>query len=180
MVVTASVQDSRLKRRFELWDSNGDGTIDKSDYETEARRILQAFGEQENNPKGRALMSAYLGMWDKLATKAKVGPQGKITMDQFLQVSEKELVEGGDAGFDRNLRPTIEAIVDICDTDGDGEVNQQEFKRWMQAVGVDAMQADNAFAQLDTNGSGALSVEELVDAVRAYHQGTSDINLLGR
>lgn len=178
--MTASVQDSRLKRRFELWDSNGDGTIDKSDYETEARRILQSFGEQETSPKGRALMSAYLGMWDKLAAKAKVGPQGKVSMDQFLQVSEQEIVSGGDAGFDRNLRPTIEAIVDICDTDGDGEVSPNEFKRWMRAAGVDERQADQAFRQMDTNQSGHLSVEELVEAVKAYHQGTSDINLLGR
>ncbi len=178
--MTASVQDSRLKRRFELWDSNGDGTIDKSDYETEARRILQSFGEQESSPKGRALMSAYLGMWDKLANMAKVGPQGKVTMDQFLQVSEREVVASGDAGFDRNLRPTIEAIVDICDTDGDGEVSPAEFARWMRAAGVDERQAQQAFRQLDTNQSGHLSVEELVEAVKAYHQGTSDINLLGR
>lgn len=179
-MTTASVHDIRLKRRFELWDSNGDGSIDKSDYETEARRILQSFGEQENSPKGRALMSAYLGMWDKLATKAKVGPQGQVSLDQFMRVSEQELVEGGDAGFDRNLRPTIEAIVDICDTDGDGEVNQQEFKRWMRAAGVDERQADQAFAQVDANANGHLTVEELVDAVRLYHQGKSEVNLLGR
>lgn len=178
--MTASVQDSRLKRRFELWDSNGDGTIDKGDYETEARRILHSFGERESTPKGRALMSAYLGMWDKLAAKAKVGPQGTVTMEQFLRVSEQEVVSGGDAGFDRNLRPTIEAIVDICDTDGDGEVSPAEFTRWMRAAGVDEHQADQAFRQLDTDQSGHLSVEELVEAVKAYHQGTLDINLLGR
>ncbi|MGQ0838230.1 EF-hand domain-containing protein [Actinokineospora sp.] len=178
--MTASVQDSRLKRRFELWDSNGDGTIDRSDYETEARRILKSFGEPDNSPKARALLSAYLGMWDKLAGKANVGGQGKISLEQFVQVSERELVEGGDAGFDRNLRPTIEAIVDLCDTDGDGEVNQAEFKRWMQAVGVDQRQADDAFRKIDKDGSGQLTVEELVSAVRDYHQGKHDIALLGR
>jgi len=180
MVVTASVQDTRLKRRFELWDSNGDGTIDKSDYETEARRIVKAFGEQETSPKGRALLTAYLGMWEKLAAKAKVGSQGKVTLQQFADVSHQELVEGGDAGFDKNLRPTIEAIVKMCDTDGDGEVNPAEFKRWMKAVGVDERQADSAFRQIDSNGNGQLTVEELVTAVRDYHQGVNDIPLLGR
>ncbi|MBC6451514.1 EF-hand domain-containing protein [Actinokineospora xionganensis] len=178
--MTASVQDTRLKRRFELWDSNGDGTIDRTDYETEARRILKAFGEQETSPKGRALLSAYLGMWDKLASQAKVGAQGKVTLEQFTDVSEREIVEGGDAGFDRNLRPTIEAIVNMCDTDGDGEVNPAEFKRWMRAVGVDERQADSAFRQIDSNGNGQLTVEELVTAVRDYHQGVNDVPLLGR
>ncbi|MDQ3402021.1 MAG: EF-hand domain-containing protein [Actinomycetota bacterium] len=177
--MTASVQDSRLKRRFELWDTNGDGAIDKSDYETEARRILQSFGEQESSPKGRALLTAYLGMWDKLAGKAKMNGDGKISLEQFTQISERELVDGGDAGFDRNLRPTIEAIVNILDTDGDGEVSQSEFARWMKATGVDQRQATEAFQQIDVDGSGRLTVEELVGSVRDYHQGKHDINLLG-
>ncbi|SDC53559.1 EF-hand domain-containing protein [Actinokineospora iranica] len=178
--MTASVQDSRLKRRFELWDSNGDGTIDRSDYETESRRILQAFGEPETSAKGRALMSAYLGLWDKLAKVTGVDAAGGVSIDQFVEASERELIDGGDAGFDRNLRPTIEAIVDLCDTDGDGEVSLPEFHRWMRAVGVDERQADEAFHDLDTDGSGHLSVAELVDAVRDYHQGKNDIPLLGR
>ncbi|MBM7769862.1 Ca2+-binding EF-hand superfamily protein [Actinokineospora baliensis] len=177
--MTASVQDSRLKRRFELWDNNGDGTIDRSDYESEARRILQGFGEQENSPKGRALLSAYSTMWETLADKAGSGPQGQVTLEQFIQITEREIVQAGDAGFDRNLRPSIEAIVDIADTDGDGEVSSAEFKRWMRAAGVDERQAEQSFQQLDTNHSGTLSVEELVDAVRDYHQGKHDISLLG-
>ncbi|WP_026426048.1 EF-hand domain-containing protein [Actinokineospora inagensis] len=178
--MTASVQDSRLKRRFELWDTNGDGSIDRSDYETEARRILQGFGEQENSPKGRALLSAYTGMWDTLASKAGVNSGGQVTLDQFIQITDSEIAHGGDSGFDRNLRPTIEAIVDICDTDGDGEVSPAEFKRWMRAAGVDERQAEQAFSQLDSNHNGSLSVEELVDAVRDYHQGKHDISLLGK
>ena len=91
--MTASVQDSRLKRRFELWDNNGDGAIDRSDYESEARRILQGFGEQENSPKGRALLSAYSTMWESLADKAGTGPQGQVTLEQFIQITEREIVQ---------------------------------------------------------------------------------------
>lgn len=178
--MTASVQDSRLKRRFQLWDANGDGTIDRTDYETEARRLLQNFGEQESSPKGRKLFSAYLSMWDKLAEMTGVGPYGAVTEEQFMQAADSEVVRGGDAGFDRSLRPTIEAIVDLCDTDGDGEVSPQEFQRWLKAAGVDAKQAETAFARIDNDGSGRLTVEELVVAVRDYHQGKNDIPLLGR
>lgn len=177
--MTASLQDTRLKRRFELWDADGDGTISRSDYESEARRILQAFGELESMPKGRALMSAYLGMWDKLAKLAGVGAQGAVGMEEYMRVCEQEIVEGGDAGFDRNVRPTIEAMVNICDTDGDGEVNPAEFTRWLRCMGVDEGQAESAFRQIDSNGSGHLSVEELVDAVKAFHQGRSDVSILG-
>ncbi|WP_156756584.1 EF-hand domain-containing protein [Actinokineospora pegani] len=178
--MTASVSDSRLQRRFELWDANGDGSIDRSDYEIEARRILRSFGEHETSPKGRNLVSAYLSMWDALADMTGVGPNGSVTMDQFLDAATREVVDGGNAGFDRTLRPTIEAIVNIADTDGDGEVNPTEFQSWLRATGVDPREADKAFARIDTDGSGALTVEELVVAVRDYHQGKHDVALLGR
>ena len=178
--MTASVQDSRLKRRFQLWDANGDGTIDRTDYETEARRLLQNFGEQEGSPKGRRLFTAYLSMWDKLAEMTGVGPYGAVTEEQFMQAADSEVVRGGDAGFDRSLRPTIEAIVDLCDTDGDRKVSPQEFAKWLQAIGVDKATADEAFRKLDANRDGFLDTDELINAVREYHEGRLDVPLLGR
>ncbi|MGW5055177.1 EF-hand domain-containing protein [Actinokineospora sp. NPDC004072] len=177
--MTATIQDSRLKRRFELWDSNGDGAIDKSDYENEAKRILKAFGEQESSIKGRALLSAYREMWDKLVDRADVSRDGAVSFDEFQNVGEQELIQGGNAGFDRSLRPTIEAIANICDTDGDGRISPPEFKRWMKAMNVDEQAADTAFKKIDTDRDGALTVEEIVAALRDYHQGKNDIPLLG-
>ena len=61
--MTASVQDIRLARRFELWDADGDGAVDRSDLETEARRILRAFGEREGAPRGRARAALRVRAW---------------------------------------------------------------------------------------------------------------------
>jgi hypothetical protein len=51
---------------------------------------------------------------------------------------------------------------------------------WFAAIGLEGEVADRAFRDLDTDGSGKLSVDELVDAVRDYHLGRNDIPLLGR
>lgn len=59
-----TAQDERLRQRFALYDANGDGRIERSDLEEEARRIVQAFGESENSPKAQALLYAYPYMWD--------------------------------------------------------------------------------------------------------------------
>ena len=75
---------------------------------------------------------------------------------------------------------TIEAIVGILDRDGDGEVSPPEMHGWFAAIGLDGEVADRAFRELDTDNSGRLSVDELVDAVRDYHLGRNDIPLLGR
>jgi Ca2+-binding EF-hand superfamily protein len=176
--VSTSVQEQRLRRRFDMWDKNGDGTIDRSDWANEAKRILLSFGENESSPKGRALTEAYLGMWEYVAGQAGVGRDGALDFDEFKGVATEQMLERGQSGFDRVLRPTISAIADLCDTDGDGQVSPPEFRRWIHAIGSDESTADTAFKLIDTDGDGQLSVEELIAAVHRYHSGELEFSLL--
>ncbi|CAL9486780.1 Calerythrin [Actinosynnema sp. ALI-1.44] len=177
--MTTAVKNERLEKRFDKWDVNGNGRIERSDLEAEAQRILKAFGEDQSSPQGRAVVDSFVGTFEYLAQRAGVGSNGSLDRNQFLQVIETEVFQGGDAGFGRVVRPMIQAILNLCDTDGDGEVTKAEFRRWMEAVGVQGAQADKAFGQIDTNGNGSLTVDELVSAVKEYHFGTLDAELLG-
>lgn len=180
MAMTTAVKSDRLKKRFEKWDVNGNGRIEKADYEAEAHRIIDAFGEEPSSPQARALIDSYVAMYEFLASKAGVDANGSMTEDQFLSVVEAQVFAEGDAGFNRVVRPTVAAMVGLCDTDGDGEVSPAEFRRWLEAIGVDASSAVEAFRTIDVNNNGTLTVDELVGAVRAYHFGTLDVPLLGR
>ncbi|MEJ2854450.1 MULTISPECIES: EF-hand domain-containing protein [unclassified Saccharothrix] len=177
--MTTAVKNQRLEKRFEKWDVDGDGLIERSDLEAEAQRILKAFGESPSSPQGRAVIDSFVGTYEYLADKAGVGAAGGLDREKFLRVIETEVFQGGDAGFARVVRPMIQAILNVCDTDGDNEINPSEFARWMGAVGVDAATAKSAFSQVDVNGNGSLTVDELVGAVKAYHFGTLDAELLG-
>ncbi|AMW08811.1 signal transduction protein [Streptomyces qaidamensis] len=176
--MTTSVQEQRLRRRFDMWDKNGDGTIDRSDWAGEAKRILLSFGESESSPKGRALADAYLGMWEYVAGQAGVGVDGALGFEEFRNVAAEQVLDRGQAGFDQVLRPTISAIADLCDTDGDGQVSPQEFQRWIGAIGSDESTAGTAFKLIDTDGDGQLSIEELIEAVHRYHSGELEFSLL--
>ena len=178
--MTTAVKNDRLKKRFEKWDVNGNGTIEKADYQAEAKRIVQAFGESADSPQARAVMDAFTSMFEYLAGKAGAGPNGKLTLEQFTEVVEAEIFASGDAGFNRVVRPTIAAIVGLCDTDGDGEVSPREFGKWLDAIGVEPSAAKASFDAIDANHNGKLTVDELVHAVRDYHLGKLDVPLLGR
>nr|WP_042191104.1 EF-hand domain-containing protein [Kibdelosporangium sp. MJ126-NF4]CEL19845.1 Calerythrin (Calcium-binding protein) [Kibdelosporangium sp. MJ126-NF4]CTQ97069.1 Calerythrin (Calcium-binding protein) [Kibdelosporangium sp. MJ126-NF4] len=178
--MTTAVKNERLRKRFAKWDVNGNGRIERSDYEAEANRIINAFGEDPASPQARAVTQAFVGMFEYLANKAGVGPNGSMNEDQFIGVIEAEIFQQGDAGFNRVVRPTIASIVGLCDTDGDGEVDQREFSRWLNAIGVEPSAAAEAFRTIDADNSGKLTVDELVHAVREYHMGRLDVPLLGK
>ncbi|SER14052.1 Ca2+-binding protein, EF-hand superfamily [Lentzea xinjiangensis] len=177
---TSTAKNDRLKKRFAKWDVNHNGRIEKSDYESEARRIIDAFGEDPSSPQARSLIDSFTSMFEYLANKAGVGPDGAMSEEQFIEVAEAQIFQDGDSGFNRVVRPTIAAIVGMCDTDGDGEVSPAEFGKWLKAVGVESSAADEAFRTIDANGNGKLTVDELVFAVRDYHMGKLDVPLLGK
>ncbi|GGR65513.1 EF-hand domain-containing protein [Streptomyces roseolus] len=116
-------------------------------------------------------------MWGKAGIDEHTGA---LTPEQFNRIAEEHILENGGAGFNRVVKPTIQAIVELVDVDGDGQVNPAEFKSWLDAIGVSDVEPAQAFRQIDTDGDGQLSVEELVQAVRAFHLGQIDVPLLGR
>ncbi|WP_370942338.1 EF-hand domain-containing protein [Amycolatopsis sp. cg5] len=177
--MTTAIRNDRLQKRFEKWDVNGNGVIERDDYAAEADRIISAFSVEPSVPAARSVREAFLAMFDFLAEKAKVGPKGTMNQKQFIKVVEEQLFQEGDAGFSRVLRPTISAIVGLCDADGDGMVSPGEFRTWMTAIGVEPAAITQTFAAIDKDGDGQLSVEELVQAVRDYHFGALDVPLLG-
>jgi hypothetical protein len=174
------VRSERLARRFRLWDTDGNGHVDRSDFENEGRRIVAAFGEDEDSPRGRAVLDAYLAMWDYLAAKANVSADSVLSAKQFDRVAQTEIILMGDTGFSAVLRPALSATLDLCDADGDRQINPAEFRNWIEAIGVTKPHAEEAFDQIDGNHDGRLSIDELAQAVRDYHAGILDIPLLGR
>ncbi|MFJ3947291.1 EF-hand domain-containing protein [Streptomyces griseoaurantiacus] len=176
--MSPTVQEERLQRRFELWDRDGDGRIDRGDWEHEARRILASFDESPTSDKGQALLESYLGMWNYLAGQAQLGPNGSLDRQKFQDLADRQILARGRTGFDEVVRPTIASILDLCDKDGDGQVSPKEFKLWIKATGADESTADTAFRAIDADNDGQLSVEELVQAVHKYHTGELDVALL--
>ncbi|GGX01184.1 EF-hand domain-containing protein [Streptomyces lomondensis] len=174
-----TAQVERLQQRFGLYDTDGDGLIQRGDLVAEARRIVEAFGEPEGSPKAQALLHAYPHMWDYMMEQAGLGADQSLTLEQFVDIAGTQMLSRGAAGFSTVLRPSIRAMVDLCDVDGDGQVDPAEFRKWLAAIGNDRVDADKVFRQVDTNGNGQLSVEELVAAVGKYHAGELDAPLLG-
>jgi hypothetical protein len=181
-----TVQEERLARRFKLWDKDGDGKIGLADYQAEVKRVASAFGESENSPKAKAAMDAVTALWpDPSKVPGLPGGVGgmiggvaaqaqsltQLNVDQFTAVVNSVLLAPGEGAYDTFLAPYIRALASLCDTDGDGQVNAEDYSRGATAMGIDGSVANATFSNLDADGDGKVSVDAIVDAVRDFHFG---------
>lgn len=175
----SSIAHERLRKRFAKWDVDGSGSLEKADLQKEAAQIGQAFGQDPDAPQVRQLAEAFTAMFEHLAAEAGVSSDGSLTEEQFVSATGSMIGEGSEETFNAVLGPVMRGIVALCDKNADGQINRDEWKSWMQGVGVDESQARTAFDQVDADGNGELSVDELLGAVRDYHYGRLDVELLG-
>ncbi|MFD5825444.1 EF-hand domain-containing protein [Lentzea sp. NPDC060358] len=156
----------KLERAFDSLDSDHDGFLDWTDYEALGNRYVQAYQLDRTDRRTRALLSFCQISWLELLRHAGVDSD-RLSKDQFvtatrlatIDTSRLNLTEGG-----------AHAIFDVIDADGDNEIGNDEFARFLRDVWrSDAPEALDSFHQLDTDGDGAISRHEFIRAVREHY-----------
>jgi hypothetical protein len=177
--MSTAVANARLVKRFEKWDTDGNGRLEARDFQEEASRIAHNLGKDAGSPDVQELRNAFQGLYDYLAQKAGAPADRGITKEQFLGVTGELLFKEGEASFNRALTPLVKALIGLCDDNHDGEIDAHEFQAWLVGIGLPSAQAGQMFAKVDKDGSGRLSEDELLQVVRDYHFGQLDAELLG-
>ncbi|WP_030419149.1 EF-hand domain-containing protein [Streptomyces sp. SCSIO 75703] len=153
---------------FRHFDTDDNGVIDREDLLTLGAHLLSRFGEPVTSPKGTALMDGMARFWDALVAVADENGDGVLSREEYRACMTGAFVTSPD-GFETSFRPLAEAVVTLLDTDGDGEVDEGEFRAWQEVFRTAPEDRAAAFQRLDTDGSGSLTVDELLTAVREFY-----------
>lgn len=159
--------DKKLTRRFQTYDTNGDGYLERRDFETAARRMGAEFGLPADHPDHRRLTTLCVGLWEHLC--AVSGAESKISEPQYKSAFAAGLLET-EKSFDAGYVPFLQAIVAIADTDGDGQLTADDHVRWTGSLmnlaeGV----ARDIHGRLDRDKDGLIDSGDLLAAIREYY-----------
>jgi Ca2+-binding EF-hand superfamily protein len=157
----------RIDSTFAHYDVNGNGVIELADIYALANRLLRAFGEPASSERGRDLVEAYDRFWEVLAELCDTDRDGRIGPEEYREAMIEAFVGGGP--FEADFLEIVQSLLDLADTNSDGRVDAAEFGVLLKARGLTEEECGMAFAHLDTDGDGAISVDEYVTAVRDYY-----------
>ena len=161
-------QQRKLEKMFELYDANKDGYIEAADYARVGEGFAVGTGCTPGSADYENLRATYLGFWEHLRQAADTDQDGKVTREEFVAsydtlLSMRESIEG-----------VSRAILKMTDRNGDGKISQAEFGANMQAYGLDAAAAAEAFSHLDRDGDGFIDTEELEQNVEEFFFGEDE------
>jgi hypothetical protein len=95
----------KLIRRFRTFDTDADGRIERSDFETSATRLAEEFGHGPGSPERQRLLDLTLALWEHLATAADADRDGSVDIAEYKQAFANGLLVT-EASFHQGYRPS--------------------------------------------------------------------------
>ncbi|MGH3431498.1 MAG: EF-hand domain-containing protein [Thermocrispum sp.] len=161
--------DRKLTRRFQTFDSDADGYVERSDFETSAHALADEFGHGPDAAARTGLVHLSRGLWEHLATAADADSDGQITEAEYKRAFADGLLVTPDS-FELGYRPFLQAIMTIADTDGTGRLSVDEHIRWTRALmNLPESDARDIHRRLDADGDGQITTEDLLTAIYDFY-----------
>lgn len=161
--MVSSEYERRIADRFATFDQDGNGYIDREDFNVAAKALLTEFATTARSDKGQALYAGAEAFWQGMAGMADRDGDQRITRDEFVGGALKRLRDNPDR-FAEIARPFLHAAIDVADEDGDGRATVEDTARVLTILGVGEDIARAAAAALDTDGDGKVGEAEIVPA----------------
>ena len=174
----SDLQTRKLTHAFQLADMDDDGVLQRADYEKYAAQMADAFEIPHDSSASRALNEKILGDWE-MTKQLVAGKDDSITLQEFLAfhdaVIHSPMLDGFVAGY---VDGTL-ALWRAVDPNGPADsATPERFARFLQAFGVSAADAAEAFRHLDRNGNGVMSRDEMIEAQKEFFM-SDDPNAAG-
>lgn len=129
----SDVTQRKWARRFDLYDTDGDGWISRADLERFIIELASTFLLPDSSPKVCAALTAQLHLWTSLAER--VGGLDRLSRQQFVNAVQALRTSHAEH-FHTLVKTEVDTAVALADVRGDGTVETSGFVSFMTATGV--------------------------------------------
>ncbi|WP_059010464.1 EF-hand domain-containing protein [Streptomyces specialis] len=153
---------NRVKVVFSLFDADGSGAIEASDFDLMASRVTEAAPDADDVAKS-ALRASFQRYWTTLAAELDANHDGRISLDEFVAcVLSPER-------FDATIAEFAEALATVGDPDGDGFVERPDFVALMTAIGFERANIDALFEAFGPTDGDRIAVTTWVEGIKDFY-----------
>ncbi|MET8581041.1 EF-hand domain-containing protein [Streptomyces collinus] len=159
--------ERRIAARFATFDQDGNGWIDRGDFNAAAKALLAEFAVPARSDRGQALYAGAEAFWQGMAGIADRDGDQRITREEFVTGAVKRLRDNPER-FAEIARPFLHASLAVADPDGDGRATVSDTVRVLRVFHVPENVAHTVASALDADGDGRVGEAEIVPAFARY------------
>ncbi|HET6214368.1 MAG TPA: EF-hand domain-containing protein [Micromonosporaceae bacterium] len=165
--MSGDLLERKLNKSFGHMDLDGNGYIEEGDLLALGAHVAAGFGHEPGSPRAAAVADTFRRLWTVLVDTMDTSGDGRISPEEFRAGMATAFTDR--AKYDAFFQPAVDAIVSLCDQDGNGVVDMAEFRQIQHGYGTPADEADATFKLLDRDGDGHLSRDELAAAAHEFY-----------
>ncbi|MEU6411105.1 EF-hand domain-containing protein [Microbispora sp. NPDC046933] len=157
----------RLRLRFQMLDTDGNGYLEGEDFERLAAEILAAAGEPKGSRKGQAVLTGHRRYWEGLRAALDTDGDGRIDLREYTARL------GAAAEAREIVADYAQSLAALADRDDDGFIELDGFLICMTAIGFPRANSETLFKQLDESGDGRVPVDVWAATIVDYYASPS-------
>ena len=164
--MNSATMQQRRDDMFSKIDSNGNGSLDKTEFSALAKKMSEMSGQSINADNA---FSTYDTNGD--------GSLSKSELDSFMKANAPQPPQdmsgmGGGLGqtSSNSMKQALDNLFSNIDSDTSGGIDKKEFTAFasnLSEMSGQSINANSAFSTYDTNGDGSLSKTELDSFMKA-------------
>ncbi len=162
------LQRKKLTRYFRMYDVDDDGRIARPDLERVVENVRALHDAETGSSAYRNLREAYLLWWEALRTAADADEDGGVDLSEWLSYWGDVLADEG--RYENEVASVARGLFDVFDTDRDGVLGPDEFCNFYGVYGLKSAMARQVFLDLDLDGDGAVSHDELMQMAHEFYR----------
>ena len=165
----SDLQTKKLTRYFQVYDIDDDGRIAAADFERIVENVRVLHGEGDGSAGFDSLKNAYMGLWERLRSSADGDGDDGVDLDEWLAYWQLALED--DERYEAEVHMITDRLFSVFDLDEDDAIGKGEFADFYGVFGLAVSLAETIFVELDLDGDGVITRNELLDISRDFYRG---------
>lgn len=157
------VQKQKITHFFNVLDNNGNGILEKDDFELVGETMSDIIGLDDNSVVRLELKLRAHRLFVQILKDIEK-EQAELTLDEWIQFFDEVVLSQPNDYINQSAT----YLFSLFDQDMDGHIDEREYLDMFKAYGLYMSVAKKAFDLLDINGDGRISGGELVKAFEDF------------
>jgi hypothetical protein len=164
------LQKKKASHYFDLIDEDENGFIESNDFKLRAERLAEARDVTDEEALSK-IRDRVMTWWEHLCAIADFDDDDRVTREEwetYWESLDAGVNQGGKESEKtlQSLEQAAKGTFKAINTNAP-PITQEEYADWLDAWGVEGATA--AFQHLDRDGSGTLTEDNLIEAVKEFY-----------